>query len=49
VPALLAVDEFATWRRRCRRERLGQCVDCGHPLKSWRGRCPGCRVRIGPG
>jgi hypothetical protein len=49
IPALLIANDIACWRRRRRRERLGQCVDCGHPLKTWRGRCPGCGVRIGPG
>ena len=31
------------------RGRHGMCLDCGHRLVSWRGRCPGCGVRVGPG
>ena len=30
-------------------EARNQCGDCGHRLISWRGRCPACGVRIGPG
>ena len=40
---------FADWNRRRRRGRLDQCLECGYELTSWRGRCPGCGVRIGPG
>ena len=52
-----ALLSFPTWcltgeilrrRRRYVRDRRGQCVDCGHPLTTWRGRCPGCGTRIGP-
>ena len=31
------------------RDRNGQCVDCGYRLTTWRGKCPGCGLRIGPG
>ena len=49
IPALLAANQFAVWHRRRTRDRLGQCLDCGYPLRTWRGRCPSCGVRIGPG
>jgi hypothetical protein len=40
--------EIAVRMRRRRRQRLDQCVECGSPIRSWRGRCPGCGVRVGP-
>jgi hypothetical protein len=48
IPGVCITHDVATWRRRRRRERLRQCLECGHPLHSWRGRCPGCGVRLGP-
>jgi hypothetical protein len=35
--------------QRRRRDKLGLCIECGFRLRSWRGKCPGCGVRIGPG
>ena len=35
--------------RRRRRDKLGLCVECGCRIKVWRGHCPECGVRIGPG
>jgi hypothetical protein len=43
------IADFMTHLRRRRRARNDQCVDCGYPLTTWRGRCPGCGERIGPG
>ena len=40
---------FMTYLRRRRRFLNDQCVDCGYQLTSWRGRCPACGVRVGPG
>jgi hypothetical protein len=40
---------FANYRRRRRRYLNDECIECGHQLTSWRGRCPGCGIRIGPG
>ncbi|MEO6436321.1 MAG: hypothetical protein ABIP55_11265 [Tepidisphaeraceae bacterium] len=48
-PLMLVLNEFFIWHRRHTRDRLGLCLDCGHQLRAWRGRCPGCGVRIGPG
>jgi hypothetical protein len=47
IPALLIANDIFTWRRR--RERNGQCVECGFELATRRGRCAGCGVRIGLG
>jgi hypothetical protein len=47
VMPLLA--EFMTHLRRRRRDRNDQCLDCGYQLTTWRGHCPGCGVRVGPG
>jgi hypothetical protein len=40
---------FANHRRRRRRFLDDECLECGRPITEWRGRCPGCGVRIGPG
>jgi hypothetical protein len=47
--AMPLIADFMTHLRRQRRARNDQCVDCGYPLTAWRGRCPGCGERIGPG
>jgi hypothetical protein len=39
---------FANHRRRRRRFLDDECLECGHPITKWRGRCPGCGERIGP-
>ena len=46
--ALFAFEHFK--ERVCRRRRYlrDQCTECGRPITSWHGRCPGCGVRIGP-
>lgn len=36
------------WERRWR-EKHDCCLDCGRKITSWRGKCPGCGMRIGPG
>ena len=43
------VAEVMTRLRRRRRFLNDECVECGRPITSWRGRCPRCGVRIGPG
>ena len=47
-----AMPLFAGYMHR-RRRRLrflnDECLECGRPIVSFRGRCPGCGVRIGPG
>ena len=40
---------FADRLRRRRRELNDECVECGYPITKWRGHCPGCGIRIGPG
>jgi len=40
---------FAHHHRRRRRYLNDECLECGHPIEKYRGRCPGCGVRIGPG
>jgi hypothetical protein len=49
LPGMAAFNDLAVWWRRRRRDRLNQCLECGHPIKVWRGRCPRCGERIGPG
>ena len=49
IGLLPSVNELTTRLRRRRRFLDDECVDCGRPITSWRGRCPGCGVRIGPG
>jgi hypothetical protein len=46
IPPLwwLASTMYAANLRRTR-ERLGQCVECGEPLRKKRGRCPRCGER----
>ena len=48
VVALFVFEHFK--QRVCRRHRFlrDECVECGRPIESWHGRCPGCGVRIGP-
>ena len=48
IPAMLYANEFALWWRRRRRERLNQCVECGEPIRAFRGCCRRCGNRIGP-
>ena len=48
IPALCLAHDFFTWKRRRRRERLNQCMECGHPIRRFSGRCPCCGVRIAP-
>ena len=40
---------FANHRRRRRRFLDDECIECGRPIERFRGRCPGCGERIGPG
>jgi len=47
--AMPFVATFMHHHRRRRRYLNDECIECGHPLTSWRGRCPGCGIRIGPG
>ena len=46
-----AVTKLRTDHPTFRRRRFfdDECVECGHPITTWRGRCPGCGERIGPG
>ena len=49
-PLMYFAFEFCRWLQRLNRERLGLCLDCGRRLVSpWRGKCPRCGLRIGPG
>jgi hypothetical protein len=34
--------------RRRYRVKHDLCTECGHRITTWRGRCPGCGVRVGP-
>jgi hypothetical protein len=43
------ITELTTRLRRRRRFLNDECIECGRPITSWRGRCPGCGVRVGPG
>jgi hypothetical protein len=47
--ALLLLADLMNRLRRTRRAENDECVECGRPITSWRGRCPGCGVRVGPG
>jgi len=47
--ALLLLADLMARLRRTRRAQFDECVECGRPITSWRGRCPGCGVRVGPG
>lgn len=49
VIAMPFVATFMHHYRRRRRYLNDECIECGHPITKWRGRCPGCGVRIGPG
>ena len=49
IPAMLIIADLAHRLRRRRRYLNDECIECGHELTRWRGRCPGCGVRIGPG
>jgi hypothetical protein len=50
LPLMYFAFEFCRWLQRLNRERLGLCLDCGSRLVSpWRGKCPRCGLRIGPG
>ena len=55
IAALLTIQLFplipliANRHRRRTRERNDQCLECGYPITRWRGHCPGCGVRVGPG
>ena len=49
IPVMLMIADVASRLRRHRRYLNDECVECGHPISRWRGRCPGCGVRIGPG
>jgi hypothetical protein len=48
IPGVCLTHDIATWRRRRRRERLNQCLQCGRPIQRFSGRCPGCGERIAP-
>jgi hypothetical protein len=39
---------FMNRRRRRLRYLHDECIECGRPITSWHGRCPGCGMRIGP-
>lgn len=47
--AMPLIAEYMTYRRRRSRYLHDECIECGRPITSWRGCCPGCGVRIGPG
>jgi hypothetical protein len=49
VVAFPFIAQLADSARRRRRLLDDECLECGRPITSWRGRCPGCGVRIGPG
>src|SRR5688572_22324797 len=49
IASMPLLAEYMTHRRRRRRYLNDECVECGHPITSFRGRCPGCGVRVGPG
>jgi hypothetical protein len=49
LPGMALTNDIVTWRRRRKRERLDQCLECGRPIRRFRGRCPGCGERLGPG
>jgi hypothetical protein len=47
--AMPFVATFMHHHRRRRRYLNDECIECGRPIEKYRGRCPGCGVRIGPG
>lgn len=49
LPGTWAVLEIYYKLRRRRRDKLDLCLECGYRLKSHRGHCPGCGVRVGVG
>ena len=49
IPAILIIADLADRWRRHRRYLNDDCIECGRPITSWRGRCRGCGMRIGPG
>jgi hypothetical protein len=49
IMAMPLLAEYMTHRRRRLRYLNDECLECGRPIRSFRGHCPGCGVRIGPG
>lgn len=48
LPVTLSLHALHVWLRRRHRARHDLCVECGHLITDWHGRCAGCGVRIGP-
>ena len=48
IQSIPFVCAFADWHRRRKRDRNNWCLECGYKLERLRGRCPRCRVRVGP-
>ena len=48
VPALWATAEIMMYVQRAYRERHDLCPQCGRAITTWRGRCAGCGLRLGP-